>query len=75
MIMKIMRFAVPCIMLVLIVGVAIQYYITMQLEPNELVCHKGKLLSLVGSDGNVYTRVKDFSCDYEKGILIIEEQL
>jgi hypothetical protein len=74
MLMKIMKFVVPCVMLLLIIGISLQYYVTMKLEPDALVCHKGKLLSQVNVEGKVYTKVKDFSCDYEKGMLIIEEQ-
>jgi len=51
-----------------------QYYISQPLEHSQLVCHKGRLLAQVAGEGTVYTRVKKFSCDYEKGMLIIEEK-
>ena len=69
-----MKFLIPCVMIFLIVGISVQYYITMPIEPESLVCHKGKLLAQVEGEGTVYTRIKKFSCDYEKGMLIIEEQ-
>lgn len=74
MVMKIMRYFVPCVMLFLIIGVSLQYYIATEIEPARLVCHKGKLLSLVDSEGRVYTRTKGVDCEYEKGMLIIEER-
>jgi hypothetical protein len=43
-------------------------------EPESLVCHKGRLLAQVEGEGTVYTRMRGFTCDYEKGMLIIEEQ-
>ena len=75
MLMKIIKILIPCIMLLLIIGISLQYYVAVELPPDSLVCHKGKLLSQVGDDGKVYTKVKNFTCDYEKGMLIIEEQL
>jgi hypothetical protein len=74
MVMKIMKYVVPCVMLFLIIGVSLQYYIATELEPEELVCHKGKLLSLVDSESRVYTKTKGIDCEYEKGMLIIEER-
>lgn len=75
MLSKIIKFAVPIIMLCLIIGIVLQYYISMKLEPQTLVCHKGKLLAKIDNEEAVYTRMKKLSCDYEKGMLIIEEQL
>jgi len=75
MVSKILSFFVLLIVLFLLVGIGIQYYITQPTEPDSLVCHKGKLLAQVEGEGTVYTRIKKFSCDYEKGMLIIEEQL
>ena len=74
MLMKIMKYLVSCVMLFLIIGVSLQYYIATEIEPEKLVCHKGKLLSLVDSEGPVYTRKKGVDCEYEKGMLIIEER-
>ena len=72
--MKILKYVVPCVMLFLIIGVSLQCYIATELEPEELVCHRGKLLSLVDSESRVYTRTKGIDCEYEKGMLIIEER-
>jgi hypothetical protein len=74
MVSKILSFFVLLIILFLLVGIGIQYYIIQPTEPDSLVCHKGKLLAQVEGEGTVYTRIKKFSCDYEKGMLIIEEQ-
>ena len=74
MVSKIFSFVVLLLILFLVIGIGIQYYITQPIEPDSLVCHKGKLLAQVEGEGAVYTRIKKFSCDYEKGMLIIEEQ-
>ena len=74
MVSKIMIFVVALIMSLLLIGIGLQYYISQPIVHDELVCHKGKLLIQVGGDGTVYTRVKEFTCDYEKGMLIIEEK-
>lgn len=71
---KILGIVVLFIMMVLCVGIVLQYYVTLPKEPQKLVCHKGKLLAQVEGEGTVYTRIQKFSCDYEKGMLIIEEK-
>ena len=74
MLRKILIYMVGFIMLFLVVGICMQYYISQPLEHSQLVCHKGRLLAQVAGEGTVYTRIKEFSCDYEKGMLIIEEK-
>lgn len=74
MVSKIMSYLVLIIMIILIIGIVLQYYVSLPKEPQKLVCHKGRLLAQVEGEGTVYTRIKKFSCDYEKGMLIIEEQ-
>lgn len=73
MLSKCIKYLVAFIMVFLVFGIALHYYISYPQEPEELVCHKGRLLAQV-SPGTVYTKVKGMSCDYEKGMLIIEEQ-
>lgn len=75
MLSKILKILVPILMLLLTVGIVIQYYISRPVVSDELVCYKSRLLVRVGDDGTVYTRVKGLACEYEKGLLIIEEQL
>ena len=72
MVSKIMRYLIPMIMILLIIGIVLQYYVSINLEPQQFVCHKGKLLMQI--EGTIYTKAKGVSCDYEKGMLIIEEQ-
>jgi hypothetical protein len=74
MLRKIMNYMIGFIMLFLVCGIIAQYYISQPTEPEELICHKGRLLARVGDDGTVYTKVKEFTCDYQKGMLIIEEE-
>lgn len=74
MVSKILSYLVLIIMIFLIIGIVLHYYAALPTEPQKLVCHKGRLLAQVEGEGTVYTRIKKFSCDYEKGMLIIEEQ-
>jgi hypothetical protein len=50
------------------------YYINIEQEPEEMICYKGKLLLQLEESGAIYTRAKGVTCEYENGILIIEEQ-
>ena len=74
MVSKILSYFLTFVVIFLIIGIAVQYYISQPKKPQSLICHKGKLLSQVGDEGTVYTRIKGLSCEFEKDILIIEEQ-
>lgn len=74
MVSKILKYLIPLVMIFLIIGIVLQYMASIPIEPQSLVCHKGRLLAQVGDEGTVYTRVKQFTCDYERGMLIIEER-
>jgi len=74
MLSKILKILVPILMLLLTIGIVIQYYCNSLVVSDELICYKSKLLVRVGDDGTVYTRVKGLACEYEKGMIIIEEQ-
>jgi len=74
MVSKILSYFVLVIMILLIIGIVLQYYVSLPQEPQKLVCHKGRLLAQVEGEGAVYTRIKKFSCEYDKSMLIIEEQ-
>ena len=74
MLSKIWSYVLLIIVVFLIIGILLQYYMALPVEPKELVCHKGKLLAQVKDEAFVYTRIRKFSCDYDKGMLIIEEQ-
>jgi hypothetical protein len=71
MVSKILSYLVPIIMLFLVIGIALQYYIS-SYEPEKFVCHKGKLLMQI--EGTMYTKAKGVSCEFERGMLILEEQ-
>lgn len=73
MISKIMRYLIPMIMIVLVIGIVLQYYVSMNLEPEHMICHKGKLLMQLQEGEAVYTRAQGVVCEFEKGMLIIEE--
>jgi hypothetical protein len=74
MVSKIMRYLIPIIMIILIIGIVLQYYVSINLEPDSMVCHKGKLLLQLEEGQAIYTRAKGVTCEFEKGMLILEEQ-
>ncbi len=53
------------------IGISLQDYIS-RYEPELFVCHKGKLLMQI--EGTMYTKAKGVTCEFEKGMLILEEQ-
>ena len=71
MLSKTIKFIVSIIAIILIIGISLQYYIS-NYEPEQFVCHKGKLLMQI--ENTMYTKAKGVSCEFEKGMLIIEEQ-
>jgi len=75
MLKKIMNYLIIVFVFLLIIGISLQYYMAQSKGPERLVCHKGKLLVQVEDDETVYVRIKRFTCDSEKGMLILEEQL
>ena len=75
MLSKIMSYVVGFTMLLLIIGIGLQYYISQPIETKEIMCHKGRLIHRIGDDGTVYLKIRDVSCVFEKGMIIIEEQL
>ena len=74
MIVKCIKYLVILLIILLIIGIVLQYYVSLPKEPQKLVCHKGRLLAQVEGEGTVYTRIKKFSCEYDKSMLIIEEE-
>ena len=74
MVSKIMRYLIPMIMILLIIGIVLQYYVSINLEPEQMICHKGKLLLQLEEGEAIYTRAKGVTCEFEKGMLILEEQ-
>jgi hypothetical protein len=74
MVSKIMRYLIPIIMIILIIGIVLQYYVSINIEPESMICHKGKLLLQLEEGEAIYTRAKGVTCDFEKGMLIVEEQ-
>ena len=62
------------IILLLIIGIGLHYYVSQPIESKEVLCHKGKLIHRIGDDGSVYLKIKGVSCVFEKGIIIIEEK-
>jgi len=74
MVSKIMRYLIPMIMILLIIGIVLQYYVSINIQPDNMVCHKGKLLMQLQEGEAIYTRAKGVVCEFEKGMLIVEEQ-
>ena len=75
MVSKILSYVVALIILFLIFGIGLYYYASEPIESKEVLCHNGKLIHKLGDDGTVYIKVKGVSCVFEKGMIIIEEQL
>ena len=61
------------IILLLIIGIGLHYYVSQPIESKEVLCHKGKLIHRLGDNGTVYLKVKGVSCVFESGMIIIEE--
>lgn len=61
------------IILLLIIGIGLHYYVSQPIESKEVLCHKGKLIHRLGDNGTVYIKVKGVSCVFENGMIIIEE--
>ena len=64
-------FSIVCILLIMVYSI---YYINIEQETEEMICYKGKLLLQLEEGEAIYTRAKGVTCEYENGILIIEEQ-
>jgi len=73
MLMKMMKILLPCVMLVLVIGISLHYYV-LNKELSDIICHKNKLLIQIEEGTPIYTRAKGVTCEFEKGMLIIEEQ-
>ena len=74
MLSKIWSYFVALVILLLIIVIALQYYISKPIETKELICHKNRLLHKIDDGESVYIRIKGISCEFEKGMIIIEEQ-
>ena len=61
------------IILLLIIGIGLHYYVSQPIESKEVLCNKGKLIHRLGDNGTVYLKVKGVSCVFENGMIIIEE--
>lgn len=72
MVNKIIIYITLIVMMLLIVGISINWYISQQEFPNEM-CWKGKYLVKIEDEGSVYTRLKQFSCEQDGKIIILEE--
>ena len=74
MLKKIMSFLFFMFVMILVIGVTLQYYITIGFKPEDMKCFNGKLGQLISKDNNAYVRVKGLTCEYDDGMLIIEEK-
>ena len=75
MVRKTMRYLIVLAILLLAICIALYYYVSQPTESKEVLCHKGNLIHRLGDDGTVYMKVKGVSCEFDKGMIIIEEQL
>jgi len=74
MIKKFLKYCLFIFVILLFIGIGLQFYISQPIETKEVMCHKGRLIHRIGDAGSVYLKVKGVSCVFEKGIIIIEEQ-
>jgi len=74
MLVKSIKYIIILFVIFLLIGIGLQYYISQPIESKEVLCHKGKLIHRIGDDGSVYLKVKGVSCEFDKGMIIIEEQ-
>jgi hypothetical protein len=74
MLSKIWSYLVASIILLLIIGIGLQYYVSKPIKSKELICHKNRLLHKIDDDESVYVKIKKISCEFDKGMIIIEEQ-
>jgi len=75
MVRKTMRYLIGLAILLLAICIGLYYYVSQPLDSKELICFKGRLLHKIDDDENVYVKIKGISCEFEKGMIIIEEQL
>jgi len=75
MVRKTMRYLIGLAILLLAICIGLYYYVSQPLDSKELICFKGKLLHKIDDDENVYVKIKGITCEFEKGMIIIEEQL
>ena len=73
MLSKIWSYFMALIILLLIIGIGLHYYVSQPIESKEVLCHKGKLIHRLGDNGTVYLKIKGVSCVFENGMIIIEE--
>ena len=73
MIKKIISYLIILFVILLIIGIAINYYVLQPKEFPSEMCWKGKYLIQIEDEGSVYTRMKQFYCEQEGDIIILEE--
>ena len=73
MLSKIWSYFMALIILLLIIGIGLHYYVSQPIESKEVLCYKGKLIHRLGDNGTVYLKIKGVSCVFENGMIIIEE--
>jgi len=70
----IIKFVVFALIVLLCIGSSCYYYINQPIDSKEIMCYKGKLIHRIGDDGTVYVKVKNVSCEVDRGMIIIEEK-
>ena len=69
-----MSYVFVMFVMILVIGVTLQYYITIGFKPEDMKCFKGKLGQLISKDNNAYVRVKGLTCEYDDGMLKNEKK-
>ena len=55
------------------ISIGVNYYLSQPKEFPSEMCWKNKYLVRLGDEGSVYTRMKNFACDVDGDIIILEE--
>jgi len=75
MLSKCIKIFVLCLFIFLAFGIYVHYDLIKEQPKPQYMCHKGKLIHKLDDGETVYLKVKNVSCEFEKGMIIIEEQL
>lgn len=70
---RLLKLLIPLTIMVICASVGINYYISQPKDFPDEMCWKNKYLVRLGDEGSVYTRMKEFACDVDGDIIILEE--
>jgi len=71
---KILVVVTSIIIMLLFLCLFVNFYVNKQEDLKYLMCHKGRVLHKIDVGETVYLKIKGISCEFEKGMIIIEDQ-